>query len=194
MISRRALLTGLGYTVTTHTSARAKAQDSSFGASLWQPFIDEASRRFGIPETWVRGVMTAESGGRTHLGGLPIRSRVGAIGLMQLMPATWAEMRDMYALGADPDDPRDNILAGTAYLRAMFDRFGYPGLFAAYNAGPSRYAASLIGQKLPAETQAYLAKVVALAGEVGTQPNVPTPPKPTLHPSDRGLFAIKNSF
>ena len=58
------------------------------------------------------------------------------MGLMQLMPATWAAMRAEHGLGHDPHDPRDNILAGTAYLRAMYDRFGYPGLFAAYNAGP----------------------------------------------------------
>jgi hypothetical protein len=44
---------------------------------------------------------------------------------------------------ADPHAPRDNILAGTLYLRLMYDRFGYPGLFGAYNAGPGRYASYL---------------------------------------------------
>jgi soluble lytic murein transglycosylase-like protein len=104
--------------------------------------------------------MRAESGGRTHLDGRPIVSRAGAMGLMQLMPGTWREMRAALGLGHDPHQPRDNILAGTAYLRAMYDRFGYPGLFAAYNAGPARYAAHLAtGRRLPRETVAYVASV-----------------------------------
>lgn len=126
----------------------------------WRPLIVEASYRFGIPAPWIERVMRAESGGRTMLGGRPIRSRAGAIGLMQLMPATWAEMRARRALGNNPDDPRDNILAGTLYLRLMYDRFGYPGLFAAYNAGPGAYAAYLAGRRaLPRETLVYLAAV-----------------------------------
>ena len=60
------------------------------------------------------------------------------MGLMQLMPGTWSEMRLMLGLGGDPFEPHDNIMAGTAYLRMVYDRFGYPGLFAAYNAGPGR--------------------------------------------------------
>ncbi|WP_454882616.1 lytic transglycosylase domain-containing protein [Sphingomonas oryzagri] len=126
----------------------------------WQPIITEASLRFGVPEAWIERVILAESSGRTTLGGRAIRSPAGAMGLMQLMPATWADMRDAWHLGADPDDPHDNILAGTAYLRAMYDRFGYPGLFAAYNAGPARYATALAtGTRLPDETLAYLATV-----------------------------------
>src|SRR3546814_6250372 len=97
--------------------------------------------------------------------GHPITSRAGAMGLMQVMPATWADMRTRLALGSDPHDPRDNILAGSCYLRLMYDRFGYPGLFAASNAGPGRYAAHLsTGRPLPGETRAYL---TALAGEIG---------------------------
>jgi soluble lytic murein transglycosylase-like protein len=92
--------------------------------------------------------------------GRPIPNRVGAMGLMQLMPGTWRAMRRAHGLGPDPDDPRDDILADTAYLRAMYDQFGYPDLFAAYNAGPARYAAHLAwGRRLPAETVDYLAKV-----------------------------------
>jgi soluble lytic murein transglycosylase-like protein len=126
----------------------------------WQVYISEASLRYGIPEGWIRRVMRAESGGQTSRGGAPIRSQVGAMGLMQLMPRTWAEVRGDEGLGRDPDDPRDNILAGTAYLRAMYDQFGYPGLFAAYNAGPARYASYLAGRsRLPAETIAYVASI-----------------------------------
>lgn len=125
----------------------------------WAREIAQASKRFGIPPSWIREVMDAESNGRTALLGAPIISAAGAMGLMQLMPGTWAEMRLAHGLGGDPFDPHDNILAGAAYLRAMYDRFGYPGLFAAYNAGPSRYARSLAGADLPEETVRYSALV-----------------------------------
>lgn len=126
----------------------------------WHAMIAEASLRFGVPAAWIERVMRAESGGVTILDGRPITSRAGAMGLMQLMPATWGEMRARLGLGRDPHDPHDNIIAGTAYLRLMYDRFGYPGLFAAYNAGPRRYAAHLAtGRALPGETRAYLASV-----------------------------------
>lgn len=109
--------------------------------------------------------MKAESGGRTQVAGTPITSRAGAMGLMQLMPATWDEMRAAYGLGDDPFDPHDNIVAGAAYLREMYDRFGYPGLFAAYNAGPSRYFSHLVtGSVLPSETIIYLRKTAESAG------------------------------
>lgn len=141
-------------------SVPAAAQNATDPVARWSPLIVEAARRFGLPETWIVRVMRAESGGRTMLNGRPIRSRAGAMGLMQLMPGTWAEMRAAYGLGADPDDPRDNILAGAAYLRRMYDRFGYPGLFAAYNAGPTRYAGYLAGRsRLPGETIGYLSAV-----------------------------------
>lgn len=126
----------------------------------WRGLIAEAALRFDVPEAWITRVMRAESAGQTQRNGRPIRSRVGAIGLMQLMPATWAEMRKRFSLGPDPDNPRDNILAGTAYLRLMFDSFGYPGCLAAYNAGPTAYAAYLAGRRsLPRETIAYVAKI-----------------------------------
>lgn len=57
---------------------------------------------------------------------------------MQFMPAAWREPRARYGLGADPCDPRDNILAGATYLPEMHYRFGSPGFLAAYNAGPYR--------------------------------------------------------
>jgi soluble lytic murein transglycosylase-like protein len=131
----------------------------------WSDEIAEASARFAIPAAWIRDVMRVESGGRTMLNGAPIVSGAGAMGLMQLMPGTWREMRLALGLGLDPQQPRDNILAGAAYLRLLYDRFGYPGLFAAYNAGPARYAAVLSGRRgLPAETRAYLARISAPAG------------------------------
>ncbi|WP_129793892.1 lytic transglycosylase domain-containing protein [Sphingosinicella sp. CPCC 101087] len=152
----------------------------------WSPFIAEASARFGIPEEWIRRVIRAESGGRTMLRGRPIVSRAGAMGLMQLMPGTWREMRGLLGLGADPHHPRDNIVAGTAYLRMMYDRFGYPGLFAAYNAGPARYAQYLAtGRRLPRETIAYLD---ALAGTGSAMPVTKRKPAPA-----GALFAVRAS-
>jgi soluble lytic murein transglycosylase-like protein len=134
--------------------ARADAVDR------WRPIIAEASARFGVPETWIVRVMRAESAAMTTLDGRPITSRAGAMGLMQLMPGTWSEVRARLGLGADPHAPRDNILAGAFYLRLMYDRFGYPGLFGAYNAGPGRYAEHLAtGRPLPQETRAYLVAV-----------------------------------
>jgi soluble lytic murein transglycosylase-like protein len=153
----------------------------------WSAYMGEASSRFGVPESWIRRVMGAESGGRTLLNGRPIVSRAGAMGLMQLMPGTWREMRALLGLADDPYDPRDNILAGTAYLRAMYDRFGYPGLFGAYNAGPARYVAWLDGGRhLPAETVAYVAAVSAGTGSRGAAVSPAPPQLPTL-------FAIRAS-
>lgn len=136
-------------------------------AASWQSHVDEASARFGIPSAWIARVMQIESAGRTHVNGKPIRSSAGAMGLMQLMPGTWAQLQARLRLGTDPDNPRDNILAGTYYLRLMYDRFGYPGLFAAYNAGPNRYQEHVAGRRdLPAETRRYLAQAVDSARPV----------------------------
>lgn len=171
----------------------------------WAAEIAEASTRFAIPRSWIRQVIRAESNGETLLHGRPVVSRAGAMGLMQLMPGTWRDMRSQLRLGPDPHDARDNILAGTAYLRLMYDRFGYPGLFAAYNAGPGRYAHFLEGRRpLPAETRAYVAAVTASTARRLAPPSqpggclfavrVPVPsPRPRVgRLSDRrpaGLFA-----
>jgi soluble lytic murein transglycosylase-like protein len=110
---------------------------------------------------------------------------------MQLMPATWAELRARLRLGADPFDVRDNVLAGAAYLREMLDRFGSPGFLAAYNAGPERYAAWLAGRaSLPRETRAYLA---ALAPQIGAAAAPPARSggahsAAALFPNGPGLF------
>jgi soluble lytic murein transglycosylase-like protein len=122
-----------------------------------QPFISEAARRFPVPESWIRAVIAAESGGRTELDGRPITSPAGAMGPMQVMPETYEEMRRRYGLSPDPYEPENNILAGTAYMGELYRRFGLTGMFAAYNAGPDRYQQFLdTGRPLPAETAAYL--------------------------------------
>ena len=137
----------------------------------WRVWIAEAAERFDVPQAWIVAVMTAESGGRTHLNGAPIVSKAGAMGLMQVMPATYRALAQRHGLGPDPHDPRDNILAGAAYLAEMRTRFGYPGAFAAYNAGPARYADFLrTGRALPAETRAYIRTLSGLAPSAQTPP------------------------
>jgi soluble lytic murein transglycosylase-like protein len=137
----------------------------TFGQRMrrWNPLVQQASKRFGVPESWIRAVMQAESGGRLTLAeGKPIVSDAGAMGLMQLMPATYREMRAQYGLKADPFDPHDNIFAGAAYLRWLRGRYGYPTMFAAYNDGPGNLEDKLrTGGLLPQETRLYLVDVTA---------------------------------
>lgn len=143
-------------------------------------YIAEAAQRFGIPEGWIVAVMDAESAGDTHAV-----SHAGAKGLMQVMPGTWDDLRVRYRLGLDPFDPRDNILAGAAYLREMYDRYGtIPAMLAAYNAGPHRYDEYLAtGRPLPAETRAYVNQLAPALG-VATQ-SVDAPAAPPLPPDSR---------
>jgi hypothetical protein len=123
--------------------------------------VAEASARFGIPTSWIAAVMRIESGGRV----LAVSPK-GALGLMQIMPRTWTDLRDRYSLGSDPFDPHDNVAAGTAYIRLLFDRYGSPGFLAAYNAGPGRFEDHLAtGRSLPAETTAYVARIAASLGD-----------------------------
>lgn len=138
--------------------------------------VADAARRFGIPEAWTWAVMRVESGGNSRAV-----SPAGAMGLMQIMPATWAGIRARYGLGPDPFDVRDNIMAGAAYLREMHDRYGNASaMLAAYNAGPGRYDKYLShGRPLPAETVGYLAKLAPIVGTAGaTEVAVSAPPDP----------------
>jgi hypothetical protein len=126
----------------------------------WGPYIVAASRRFDVPTSWIRNVMHTESGGQLYVGGQLVTSGVGAMGLMQVMPETYQELQAQYGLGDDPYNPHDNIMAGTAYLREMYDLFGSPGFLAAYNAGPQRLNEYLAdGRPLPAETTHYVAMI-----------------------------------
>jgi hypothetical protein len=139
-------------------TARPMALRSTYAP--FAAFVAEASRRFGIPAAWIRAVMHAES-----FGDARAISPKGAIGLMQIMPETWAGLRQRYRLGADPYDAHDNIIAGAAYLRELHDRYGIPGFLAAYNAGPGRWEDRLAtGRPLPAETRAYLARLAPVVG------------------------------
>lgn len=152
------LLTGLlviGGPTAAASGQRAQAQRQP-ASDHYTAHVAEAAQRFGIPTAWIRAVMRVESNGDRRAV-----SRKGALGLMQLMPKTWADMRARYALGRDPFDPRDNILAGAAFLRELHDRYGSPGFLAAYNAGPGRYEDFRDKHRpLPAETKAYVAAIV----------------------------------
>jgi soluble lytic murein transglycosylase-like protein len=140
-------------------------------AETFTPFVAEAAGRFGLPAAWITAVLHAESAGDARAV-----SPAGAMGLMQLMPDTWSDLRQRLALGADPFDPHDNILAGAGYLRELLDRYGPTGFLAAYNAGPGRYEAHLRGDRaLPAETLAYLA---ALAPRLYTAGDMSAPADP----------------
>ena len=129
----------------------ATSQDANPAATA----VSDAALRFGIPEQWIYAVMRAESAGRVNA-----TSPVGAMGLMQIMPATWAVLSARYGLGDNPYDPRANVMAGAAYIREMHDLYGSPGFLAAYNAGPGRYEAYLKdGRALPPETRNYVARI-----------------------------------
>jgi hypothetical protein len=146
-------------------SVFALEQGMSFAQRMnrWNSLVAKASKRFGVPTVWLRAVMQLESGGRTMLAeNRPIVSSMGAMGLMQLMPATYETMRRQYGLGRNPHDPHDNIFAAAAYLSWLKFKYGYPNMFAAYNDGPRNLEARLFDARLlPLETQNYLTRIVA---------------------------------
>lgn len=165
-ISRSAFILLGELCITCMLPAAAFAQSSPDATSpargRYEVHIAEAAKRFRLPPTWIRAVLGAESAGDQSA-----TSRKGAMGLMQIVPDTWSDLRARYHLGVDPYDPHDNIIAGSAYIRELVDRYGSPGWIAAYNAGPGRYEASLQGRRLPAETRAYLAAVASAISKDG---------------------------
>ncbi len=131
-------------------------------------FIADAAKRFGVSEKRLSAIMRLESGGSMHA-----ISRAGAMGCMQIMPATWDHLRTENALGNDPFDPHDNVIAGAAYLRELIDLYGWPGALAAYNAGPNRYAEFLSGGRaLPSETRKYVARIATVLPANDAQPDL----------------------
>jgi len=178
----------------TGSAGRAYAQSAivaqSQSASTADPFarfVIEAAHRFGVPASWISAVMAMESG-----GDVLALSPQGAMGLMQIMPDTWAGLRGRHGLGADPYEPRDNILAGAAYLREMHDLYGSPGFLAAYNAGPARYDEHLAtGRELPPETQHYVAMLTPLIVE-GQANGMVTVSRRIMSWQDSPLFAARD--
>jgi len=106
--------------------------------------FETLSAKAGIPPTWAYGVARSES-----LFMRDVRSRAGAVGLMQLMPKTGRQvaryLRLPYSGLNTLTDPHSNIRLGTSYLGQMAERFGGNRVLAtaAYNAGPHRVAAWL---------------------------------------------------
>lgn len=135
---------------------RTTAADTSPSAleSRLQRVIADRAAEHSLSPDLVRAVIRTESGWNPRA-----RSNKGALGLMQLMPATAAAYRV-----ADPFDPEENIRAGVAYLRKLVDRFdGQTELaLAAYNAGPG--AVEKYGRTIPPyrETQAYVRRIVSV--------------------------------
>jgi len=126
----------------------------------WGPYVSQAAARFDVPTLWIRSVMEVESKDQEYTNGQLTTSPVGAMGLMQVMPQTYDEMRERYSLGSDPYDPYNNIMAGAAYMREMYDIYGSPGFLAAYNAGPYRLDDYLSNNRpLPNETRRYVAMI-----------------------------------
>ena len=160
----------------------AVSQATSTVVARWSPLIKEASRRFGVAEDWIKAVMRMESGGHTSAAdGHPITSPKGAMGLMQLMPETWRDMQRAYGLGSDPYDPHDNVMAGTAYLRWLYEKFGFPKMFAAYNAGPGTVGSQAAGaRELPQETRNYVRGIATILGsQTGHAPKSQAESHPT---------------
>jgi hypothetical protein len=176
----------LFFAMVTPTHAHVATKRVLAATDPFSAFVAEAAQRFGIPAAWIRAVMHVESRGDRRA-----ISPKGAMGLMQLMPDTWAALRVRYGLGRDPYDPRDNILAGAGYLRELHDRYGSPGFLAAYNAGPHRYEDYRDRRRpLPGETIAYAAELLPLMGEGAIDTAVLTASVARLTWSNAPLFAI----
>ena len=134
-------------------------------ATRLQPYeniIAQASERYNVPVSLIKGIITAESAGnpRAHSG-------AGAKGLMQLMDGT---ARDLGV--RDPFDPEQNIMGGTKYIRSMLTMFDNDErmALAAYNAGPGNVQ-KYRGIPPFRETQAYVRNVMRYAAQYGRPEN-----------------------
>ncbi len=130
---------------------------------LFEPLIRQYANLQGIRADLVRAVIQVESAFNPRAV-----SPKGAMGLMQLMPATAAQFGVR-----DPFNPAENIRAGVTYLRQLLDRYGDNEqlALAAYNAGPN--AVQKYGNKVPPykETQNYVLKITGIRGTVRPAPS-----------------------
>lgn len=192
--SWRCILLAAELLIACPTAAQELQPDRPAAAIDIADHVRDASLRFGIPEQWIWAVMRVESAGR-----IDATSHAGAMGLMQVMPGTWASLTARHSLGGNAYNPRANIMAGAAYLRDMHDRYGSPGFLAAYNAGPGRYEQYLRGDRgLPTETQNYVAKLAPMIGDGAPNPvtasttaAAPTTQPPRLSWTQASLFAVR---
>ncbi len=169
-------------------AAQADATPAADTAQPYAAYVAEAAQRFGLPEGWLWAVMRAESSGDPRA-----LSPVGAMGLMQIMPATWATLTARYVLGSDPYDVRANIHAGAAYLREMLDRYGdLATALAAYNAGPGRVDEWRAGTRsLPTVTRAYVDRIASTVDVAATPSAGVTPFSPPVTWRNAGLFIVR---
>jgi soluble lytic murein transglycosylase-like protein len=146
------------YAVPDASTVRATRSASSSRSQRFDDLIREHARLNGVRPDLVRAVVQVESGFNPSA-----RSPKGAVGLMQLMPAT---MREFGV--SNPYDPNDNVRAGVAYLRQLLDRYDNDEqlALAAYNAGPG--AVDSHGESIPPypETRDYVQRVNDAAGRV----------------------------
>jgi hypothetical protein len=192
---RRVAVRWAAMSVVLCSSLASAAQLPNYcGITQWQSFIDEAASRSGLPSPWIGAVILAESAGCESVNGRPTTSAAGAMGLMQLMPATWEQFRQKLTLAADAYDPHDNILAGAAYLRELYGRYGWPGSSAAYHAGPRRYDDYLkTGRPLPKATVEYLARIDRWLARLNADAPVSSVAAVTPGSAGRELFVAPRS-
>jgi soluble lytic murein transglycosylase-like protein len=155
----RSLVTTIAPDEVVHREEPADSMDYStpggglVGNTFYDPIIERASGRHGVDARIVKAVIQVESGFQARA-----RSPKGAMGLMQLMPATARQYEVR-----KPFDPTSNIDAGTKYLSRLLTKFELPLALAAYNAGEA--AVRRFGGIPPyAETQAYVSKILGLLG------------------------------
>lgn len=134
--------------------------------------IVETARKYGVDPRLAVELAIAES----NLNQSAVSS-AGAIGVMQLMPATAA------ALGVNPYDLRQNIDGGVRYLKQQLDRFGdVAKALAAYNCGPGCVLSAITAAgaewltRVPSETRSYVSRILSRLGDWQAGPVIPLPP------------------
>lgn len=138
------------------TSQAMRMRPSAYGDTAFDQYIRQASQQHGLPFALIKAVVHQESQFNPNAV-----SHAGAQGLMQIMPQTGQ------LLGlSNPFNPRENIMAGSAYLKEMMKRYnGNVALaLAAYNAGPGAVDAAG-GVPNYSETKGYVQKVLEYYGK-----------------------------